>query len=182
MVILEGGININNRPFILSAIRWRGVAAIFACIMDGTTPGPPKVNTHCRCMVLMCLGLPPCFSFDVHPAFVTCVIHGDDIVCQTRCATIDNLCDRTCQTIEGGLLGRSIGWMSQAVSLAVLGLRSNHVSTDIKLVIPGQVYLVRPRRMGGGSSSIHEVGQVGRVGRDVALSRSPVATERYVSY
>ena len=131
---------------------------------------PPKVNTssrtpppHCRCMVLVCLGLPPCFSFDVHPAFVTCVIHGDDIVCQTRCATIGNLCDRTCQTIEGGLLGRSIGWMSQAVSLAVLGLRSNHVSTDIKLVIPGQVYLVRPRRMGGGSSSIHEVGQVGRV-------------------
>jgi hypothetical protein len=42
MVILEGGININNRPFILSAIRWRGVAAIFACIMDGTTPGPPQ--------------------------------------------------------------------------------------------------------------------------------------------
>ena len=143
-----------------------GVAAISACIMDGTTPGPPR-GTHeqqdTTALSLygsgrdrtsaLCLGPPPCFSSNVHPAFVTCVMHGDDVVCRTTRATIDNLCDRTRQTIEGGLLGRSIGWMSQAVS----GLRSNHGRRDIKLVVPGQVYLVRPRRMGGGSSSIHVV-------------------------
>lgn len=109
----------------------------------------------------LCLGPPPCISPNLKSAFVTSIIHGDDIVCRTTHDTINHLCDRTRRSIQGGILGRSVGWMSDAVSLTVSGLKSHaHGSEgeEGKLSVPGKVYLIRPRRMGGGSSSIHEVG------------------------
>ncbi len=169
-----------------------GVAALSACIVDGTIPHPPPRGKHERkCAVAsltgsgrgrasaLCLGAPPCLSSNIRAPFITSVIHGDDIVCRTTRASIDNLCDRTIRSIKGGLLGRSVGWVSGAVSLTVSGIRSGKEGG--KLVVPGKVFLVRPRRMGGGSSSIHEVG--GRSGEslraallwqlnDVLLSKS----------
>lgn len=57
------------------------------------------------------------------------------------------------------MLGRSIGWMTDTVSLTVSGLTSQtKKAKDDRLAVPGKVYLIRPRRIGGGSSSIHEVG------------------------
>jgi hypothetical protein len=57
------------------------------------------------------------------------------------------------------VLGRGIGWVTDTVSFTVSGLKSQSKKTkDDSLVLPGKVFLVRPRRIGGGSSSIHEVG------------------------
>ncbi|KAL3809109.1 hypothetical protein ACHAXA_003018 [Cyclostephanos tholiformis] len=151
-----------------------GVAAISACIMDGTIPHPRGKNERNRAAAAasssltgsgrarasaLCLGPPPCISSNIRAPFITSVIHGDDVVCRTTQASVDNLCDRTARLIKGGLLGRSVGWMSGAVSLTVSGIRGNNGGKKgEKLIVPGQVFLVRPRRMGGGSSSIHEVG------------------------
>jgi hypothetical protein len=136
----------------------------------------------------LCLGPPPCISSNVNTPFITSIIHGDDVVCRTSRDTIDSLCDRTRRTIKGGILGRSVGWMSQAVKLTVSGLTS---SSSSRLVIPGKVYLVRPRRIGGGSSSIHEVdGQGGNTLRatllwqlnDILLSKSLWSHHRLDTY
>lgn len=131
------------------------------------------------------LGPPPCLSANVKAAFVTSVIHGDDIICRTTKESLDRLCRRTHRVMGGGILGRRVGWMSDAVSLTVSGLRSHaHGSEgeEFRLAVPGRAYLVRPRRLGG-ASSMHEVGGT-RGGRealraavlwqlnDVLLSRS----------
>ena len=83
--------------------------------------------------------------------------------------------------------------MSQAVKLTVSGLTSSSSSSskESRLVVPGQVYIVRPRRIGGGSSSIHEVG--GRGGNtlratllwqlnDILLSKSLWSHHRLETY
>jgi hypothetical protein len=177
-----------------------GVAAIAACIMDGTIPLRSKSEQNRGASLTgsgrdrtsaLCLGPPPCLSPNLRAPFVTSVIHGDDIVCRTTQGTIDNLCDRTIRSIKGGLLGRSVGWMSEAVSLTVSGFKSNSGGKAERLVVPGQTFLVRPRRMGGGSSSIHEVG--GRGGEslraallwqlnDVLLSKSLWSHHRLDAY
>ena len=58
--------------------------------------------------------------------------------------------------------------MSEAVSLAASGMKKKKGKKGGKgggkdedgsrLVVPGNAFLVRPRSMGGGSASIHEVG------------------------
>lgn len=188
-----------------------GVAAISACIIDGSLPlllphgyGKDKQQQHdnfastplfngsgrARTSAL-CLGPPPCLSSNVDTPFITSIIHGDDVVCRTSRDTIDSLCHRTRRTIKGGVLGRSAGWMSQAIKLTVSGLTSSSSSKESRLVVPGQVYLVRPRRIGGGSSSIHEVG--GRGGNtlratllwqlnDILLSKSLWSHHRLETY
>ena len=191
-----------------------GVAAISACIIDGSLPlllprdiridkqqqqhdnfasisllsGSGRARTSA-----FCLGLPPCLSSNVDSPFVTSIIQGDDVVCRTSRDTIDSLCNSTRRTIKGGVLGRSVGWMSQAVKLTVSGLTSSSSSSikESRLVVPGQVYIVRPRRIGGGSSSIHEVG--GRGGNtlratllwqlnDILLSKSLWSHHRLETY
>jgi len=127
-----------------------------------TNQTPTKWSGYARARSsALCLGPPPCLSPNLKSAFVTSIIHGDDIVCRTTRTTIQTLCERTQKSIHGGLLTRSVGWMSDAVSLTISGLKSHaHGSEgeEGKLSVPGKVYLIRPRRMGGGSSSIHEVG------------------------
>ncbi|KAL3758776.1 hypothetical protein ACHAWU_006418 [Discostella pseudostelligera] len=174
-----------------------GVAAISACIMEGTLPclqhqqftGSGSARTSA-----LCLGPPPCLSSNLQSDFVTSIIHGDDVVCRTTHGTINHLCDRARRTIKGGILGRSVGWMGEAVSLTVSGLKgnSNNEKKGVSLVVPGSVYLVRPRRIGGGSSSIHEIG--GRGSReslraallwqlnDVLVSKSLWAHHRLDAY
>ena len=87
--------------------------------------------------------------------------------------------------------------MGEAVSLTVSGLKgnnnnSNNDKKESPFVVPGNVYLVRPRRIGGGSSSIHEIS--GRGGReslraallwqlnDVLVSKSLWAHHRLDAY
>jgi hypothetical protein len=84
--------------------------------------------------------------------------------------------------------------MGEAVSLTVSGLKgtNNNEKKGASLVVPGSVYLVRPRRIGGGSSSIHEIG--GRGSReslraallwqlnDVLVSKSLWAHHRLDAY
>ena len=65
------------------------------------------------------LGAPPTLSANIRAAFVTALIHGDDIICRTTQASIDRLCDRTEQAMKRGLLTKNIGWMADAVSLTV---------------------------------------------------------------
>ena len=155
-----------------------GVAAISANILEGKLPFPHKRNSKkqqqqyttlsgcCRERTsALCVGMPPCISSNIQSPFVTCVIHGDDIVCRTTHLSINHLCDRLHKSIKGGLLGRSVGWMSEAVTLTVSSLKSDKDKAG-KLALPGNVFLIRPRRIGGdgGSSSIHEVG--GNAGKE----------------
>lgn len=153
-----------------------GVAALTALILDGVIPSPTaekrsqsddenETGTHAKLVVskgrssAFCLGPPPCLSPNLRTPFITSIIHGDDIICRTSQATLKHLYERTQSSIKGGVLGRNVGWMKDAVSLTVSGLTSkSSKNQDKKLVVPGNVFLIRPRRMGGGSSSIHEVG------------------------
>ena len=185
-----------------------GVAAISACILEGTLPyqlheasdkkeqkqlalsntGYGSARTSA-----LCLGPPPCLSSNLQSDFITSVIHGDDIVCRTTHGTTTHLCDRVRRTIKGGILGRSVGWMGEAFTLTVSGLKGdNNDKKEAVLVVPGNVFLVRPRRIGGGSSSIHEIG--GRGSResiratllwqlnDVLVSKSLWAHHRLEAY
>lgn len=172
-----------------------GVAALAALILDGILPYPETVATirrlhsvtknkdgdnrdgvdeavqidpiaHGRSSAF-CLGPPPCVSSNLRAPFITSIIHGDDIICRTSQATLKRLCERTRHSIKGGVLGRSVGWMTDAVSLTVSGLKSqSKQSVRDRLVVPGKVFLIRPRRIGGGSSSIHEVGDTSAGGRE----------------
>lgn len=129
------------------------------------------------------IGAPPSISANIKAAFVTSVICGDDIVCRSSKASLDRLKQRTTKRLEGGLIMKQVGWMTDALSLTMSSLQSHaHGSEgeEARLSIPGKVYLVRPRRMGGGISSMHEIGR-GRDGiraavlwqlNDVLLSRS----------
>ena len=200
----------SSNPQSLPAIHFAGyslaggVAAAAANILDGSLPmmeqskgsGQQPLTKSMSGFArdrtsALCLGTPPCLSSNLQSPFITSVIHGDDIVCRTSHGTIDHLCDRVRRSIKGGLLGRSVGWMSEAVSLTVSGLKSNDKGKGSKLVVPGKVFLVRPRRIGGGSSSIHEVGGHGREAfraallwqlNDVLLSKSLWAHHRLDSY
>jgi len=129
------------------------------------------------------IGAPPSISANIKAAFITSVICGDDIVCRSSKASLDRLRHRTVKRLEGGLIMKQVGWMTDTLSLTMSSLQSHaHGSEgeEARLSIPGKVYLVRPRRMGGGISSMHEIGR-GRDGlraavlwqlNDILLSRS----------
>jgi hypothetical protein len=167
--------------------------ALAALILNGTIPSPtinkkPAQNPSCKgrkadaCATesntivereiargrssAFCLGPPPCLSSNLRAPFITSIIHGDDMICHTSQATLKHLRERTRHSIKGGVLGRSIGWMTDTLSLTVSGLKSQSKSENDRLVLPGKVFLIRPRRIGGGSGSIHEVGDSNAGGRE----------------
>ena len=181
-----------------------GVAAISANILEGALPLQQKRSSKKQqskydslygCgrgrTSAICLGAPPCISSNVENPFITSVITGDDIVCRTTHKSINHLCNRLHKNIKGGVLGKSVGWMSEAVSLTVSGLKTDKHKEE-KLAVPGNVYLVRPRRIGGGSSSIHEVGGNGKESslranvlwqlNDVLLSKSLWSHHKLATY
>ncbi len=111
------------------------------------------------------LGPPPSISANIKAAFITSVIVGDDIICRASKDSLDRLRERAKKRLEGGLITKQMGWMTDTLSLTVSSLQSHaHGSEgeEARLSIPGKVYLVRPRSIGGGVSSIHEIGR----GRD----------------
>ena len=110
------------------------------------------------------LGAPPSISANIKAAFVTSVIIGDDIICRATKASLDKLRRRTIKRLEGGIITKQVGWMTDTLSLTMSSLQSHaHGSEgeEARLSIPGKVYLVRPRKYGG-VSSMHEIGR----GRD----------------
>jgi hypothetical protein len=114
------------------------------------------------------LGAPPCLSSNVLAAFCTSILYGDDIVCRTSHDSINRLYGRIQRSINGGFVGRNMGWMSDTLSLTVSSLKSHaHGSEgeEVKLTISGRAYLVRPRRLGG-ICSVHEVGSMEKGGRE----------------
>mmetsp|Transcript_13646 Transcript_13646/g.22355 ORF Transcript_13646/g.22355 Transcript_13646/m.22355 type:complete len:534 (+) Transcript_13646:166-1767(+) len=142
------------------------VGALSANILDGSLPMPAAEGTSekrwsgfARDRVsALCLGCPPCMS-GIEVDFVTSIINGDDVVCRSSYKTLQRLYGRTERSIKGGILGKGVGLMSDAARLTVTGLTSgSSKKQDAHLAVPGRVYLIRPRRLGGGSSSIHEVG------------------------
>jgi hypothetical protein len=108
----------------------------------------------------MVLGVPPCLSANVKAAFVKSIIYGDDIVCRTTHVTLERLMARTKNALKGGVLGQQLGWMADTVSLTVSSM-SRHAQgsegEEERLSVPGQAFLIRPRRLGG-TCSMHEVG------------------------
>ncbi len=142
------------------------VGALAANILEGSLPMPASEDTSekrwsgfARDRVsALCLGCPPCIS-GIEVDFITSIINGDDVVCRSSYSTLQRLCGRTERSIKGGILGKGVGLMSDAARLTVTGLTSgSSKKQDAHLAVPGKVYLIRPRRLGGGSSSIHEVG------------------------
>lgn len=116
----------------------------------------------------MTLGAPPCLSGNVLAAFCTSFLYGDDVVVRTTSDSINRLCDRIQRNLNGGFVGRNIGWMSDTLSLTVSSLQSHaHGSEgeEANLSVPGRAYLIRPRRLGG-ICSIHEVGNFNKGGRE----------------
>ena len=107
-------------------------------------------------------------SSNVVAAFCTSFMYGDDIICRTTTESIQRLCERLDKNINGGMVGRNMGWVTDTLSLTMSNLKTHaHGSEgeEIKLAIPGQAYLLRPRRLGG-ICSIHEVGTLKKGGRE----------------
>jgi len=108
----------------------------------------------------MVLGTPPCLSANVKAAFVKSIIYGDDVVCRTTHDSLERLVSRTKKALKGGILGRNLGWVTDTVSLTVSSM-SRHAQgsegEEERLSVPGQAFLIRPRRLGG-TCSMHEVG------------------------
>jgi hypothetical protein len=115
----------------------------------------------------MTLGAPPCLSSNVLAAFCTSFLYGDDIVVRATNDSIERLCDRIQRNLNGGFVGRNIGWMSDALSLTVSSLQSHARGSEgeeATISVPGRAFLVRPRRLDG--TSIHEVGNLKKGGRE----------------
>lgn len=139
-----------------------------------------------RCSALS-IGAPPCLSANVQTDFVISLLYGDDVVCRSTKESIDRLLKRTRKALKrGGIVGRKMNWMADAMSLATSNLQSHaHGSEgeEARLSIPGRAYLVRPRRLHK-VCSMHEVGAQLKGGRaalraavfwqlsDVLLSKS----------
>lgn len=189
---------LSNRPAIhfVGHSLAGGAAALAANILHGTLPmpnlskskgsrqgggegtrqgggGKDRTSAHC-------IGCPPCVSANVPCPFVTSIVNGDDVVSRMSQASLHSLYDRTRRCMKGGFIGKRLGIMSDAVSLTVSGIGKDKKG-DEKLSLPGRVFLVRPRRLGGGSSSIHEVNDGGKESlraavlwqlKDILLSRS----------
>ena len=159
-----------------------GVASLAATITDGLLPFPQQdeegkrngdnvrknETTATKIETLsgygrgrssaLALGPPPCLSNNIKADFVKSIIHGDDAICRTTRESLDRLCQRTRRVLKGNVLGAKIGWVSNAVSLTVSGVKTHAKGKkggEKHLSVPGMVYLVRPRRYEG--SSIHEV-------------------------
>jgi hypothetical protein len=143
----------------------------------------------------MTLGAPPCLSSNVLAAFCTSFLYGDDVVVRTTNDSIERLSDRLERNLKGGFVGRNMGWMSDALSLTVSSLQSHARGSEgeeATISVPGRAFLVRPRRLGG--SSIHEVGNLQKGGRealranllwqlhDVLLSKSMWRHHKLESY
>ena len=113
----------------------------------------------------LALGPPPSVSANIKAAFITSVIVGDDIICRTTQQSLERLRQRAVKRLQGSVITKQVGWMADTLSLTMSSLQSHaHGSEgeEARLSILGKVYLVRPRKHGGGVSSIHEIGR----GRD----------------
>ena len=124
-----------------------------------TLHGVGKLRTSC-----VTLGAPPSISANIGASYITSIIHGDDIICRSTRDSLDRLRHRVNRLQEGNILTKQVGWMTDAISLTVSSLQSHaHGSEgeEGKLSIPGKAYLIRPRRMKGGVSSVHEIGNRG---------------------
>lgn len=121
--------------------------------------GAGKLRTSC-----VTLGAPPSISANIKASYITSIIHGDDIICRSTRDSLDRLRQRVKRLQKGNVLTKQVGWMTDALSLTVSNLQSHaHGSEgeEAKLSIPGKAYLIRPRRMKGGVSSVHEIGNRG---------------------
>jgi len=110
------------------------------------------------------IGAPPSLSSNVEVPFITSVIHGDDVVCRATKDSLDTLRKRTIRTLKKNSLTKRVGWMADTINLAVSGIQTHaHGSEgeEARLSLAGRVYLVRPRRISGGVSSMHEIGAAG---------------------
>jgi hypothetical protein len=119
------------------------------------------------------LGGPPCFSANVAASYVTSILYGDDIICRTSPDSMSRLLDRTRRALQhSSFIGKRLNWLTDTASLAMTNLQSHARGSEgeeARLTIPGEAYLVRPRRLGG-LCSIHEV--FGRQNRQEALRAS----------
>jgi Lipase (class 3) len=133
------------------------------------------------------LGAPLCASANINSAFVTSVLHGDDIIGRISPESLDRFFRRTRRALKrGGLIGKRLNFMTDAMSLAASSLQSHvkgSAGEEDRLAVAGRAYLVRPRRLGG-ICSMHEIGAQLKGGReairatvlwqlnDILLSRS----------
>jgi hypothetical protein len=110
------------------------------------------------------LGAPPSISANIKASYITSIMNGDDIICRTTKRSLNRLRQRISRAQKGNIITKQMGWMTDTLSLTVSSLKTHaHGSEgeEGRLSIPGKAYLVRPRRIGGGVSSIHEIGNRG---------------------
>ena len=143
------------------------------------------------------IGAPPCLSSNIEVPFITSILYGDDIVGRVSPDSLDRFFRRTRRAMQQkSVIGKKLNWMSDSLSLATSNLQSHVFSSKdkhSKLAIPGQAFLIRPRRLGN-QCSIHEIGSQLQGGRealraaflwqvnDILLSRSLWKHHRLDSY
>ena len=135
----------------------------------------------------MVLSSPPCLSANFKAAFVKSIIYGDDVIClifkgkfrssvlssltrpQGRragkaswldggCSVFEGRCEVSLEAVHyGAIINHCLLIVIQVLSLKTHAHGSE--GEEARLVLPGQAFLVRPRRLGG-SCSMHEVGSL----------------------
>jgi hypothetical protein len=141
------------------------------------------------------LGAPPSISANIKATYITSIMYGDDIICRTTHESLNQLRQRVYRISKRNMLTKQIGWMTDTLSLTVSSIKSHaHGSEgeEGRLSTPGKAYLLRPRRIKGGVSSIHEIGNAsGREAlraavlwqlNDILLSRSMWKHHSFESY
>ena len=112
------------------------------------------------------LGAPPSISANIKASYITSILNGDDILPRTTKRSLDTLRSRITKTQNRNIFTKQmgIGRLSDTLSLAASSLKSHaHGSEgeEERLVAAGNAFLIRPRRIAGGVSSIHEIGNTG---------------------
>lgn len=68
-----------------------------------------KYRNRIRTMVI---GPPPCISRNIVPKFISCIIHGDDVISRTQTSSISQFQQRMKKALKGGAgKASSWGWM-----------------------------------------------------------------------
>ena len=114
------------------------------------------------------IGAPPSISSNVQTDFIVSILHGDDFVGRATSESLDRFLERTRKALHKGFLSSRLNRMSDTLSLATSNLKSyahGSEGEEARLSVPGQAYLVRPRRLGG-VCSIHEFGNQLKGGRE----------------
>eukprot|EP00903_Cladosiphon_okamuranus_P009799 g9316.t1 len=125
--------------------------------VGGAAPWVAACRDRVTCVTLGC---PPCLSQNLRLPFVTSFVLGDDMVPRTSHESLRRLKRRLLQVMPKGkgLLSQGVAFstslFTDVAGVAMQGVRqaTTHREDDARLIVPGRVWFVKPRRLKNGAT------------------------------